>query len=130
MNQSIKKKSAALSELYRRIIPIVETMGGVAVQVAVPLSHWRANVAEPRIEEVPALRAKMPDGLRAEFAPIAPLSTLLPTLVRVRRARFGLPESDWSLTHLPDGWHWTQTPLSDDEIRKCLTPEGPPAIHN
>ena len=128
--QTINEKYAALADLYSRIEQIAKELGGAADSVIVPVSHMIATVLDPRSEDVPALRVKMPNGFRVEFAPSGPLSTPYVLSVRVRRAHHGVPKSDCLFNFLSDGWHLTQTLLSEDEIRKCLTPEGPlPAVY-
>jgi hypothetical protein len=123
-------KSAELNELYSRVTQIAETMGGAAVQRSVRVSMVGAMVAAPRSEDVPALHVDMPDKFRVEFTPFQPLNTPFVLSVTVLRLHFGSPKNGWALYFGPDGWRRTQTPLSDEEIRECLRPEGPrPALY-
>jgi hypothetical protein len=73
--QTINEKYAALVDLYGRIEVIAKKMGGAAVPVVVSVSHMIAIVPDPRSEDVPALRVKMPDGFRVEFAPSTALGS-------------------------------------------------------
>ena len=118
-------KTAALNELYRRITQIAESMGCHASAITSSPSVQRAMGAVPRIEDDPALRVDMPDDFQVEFAPSYPLSFPSDLSVRAKRTHRGLRKRDWHFNFGPDGWRRTQVPLSDDEIRGCLTPEGP-----
>jgi hypothetical protein len=118
-------KSRALNELYCRITQIAEAMGGRVFPIESSLSFPSATVADPRFEDVPALRVDMPDDFRVEFVPSYPLSFPSDLSMRAKRIHGGLRKSDWHFNFAPDGWRRTQAPLSDDEIRVCLTPEGP-----
>jgi hypothetical protein len=126
IQQTTLDKSAALDTLYRRFRGVAETIGGTASQETVERFLEGALVAEPRSEDVPALRVEMPGRFRVELAPPGPLSVGNILLVRARRTHGGALKSDWSLVFGPEGWRWTKAPLSDPEIRACLTPEGPP----
>jgi len=118
-------KSAALDELYRRITRFAEVMGGTASRTVLSVSVPVAMVSAPRSEDAPALVAEMPGNFRVDFAPSFPLSIGNALSVRAVRTHAGLRKNDWTLNFGPDGWRRTQAPLSDDEIRACLTPEGP-----
>ena len=116
-------KSTALNELYSRITQIAEAMGGRVSRIKPSVSFPSAEGAAPRIEDVPALCVDMPDNFQVEFAPSYPLSLPSDLLVRAKRTHGRLRESDWHFNFAPDGWRRIHAPLSDDEIRECLTPE-------
>jgi len=125
-----RDKLGRLEELYSRITRIAGAMGGTAFRTVLRLSFPAEKVAAPRSEGTPALVAKMPDNFGVVFAPTFPLSVMSALLVRARRTHAGLLESDWHCNFGPDGWRRTQAPLSDDEIRACLTTDGTmPAVH-
>jgi hypothetical protein len=116
----------ALYELYKRIAEIAESMGGRAT--AGSASRRRAiDVAEPRDENVPALFIEMPDGFYVDFAPP---DVLRPgaLAVHARRVHRGGTKNPWMFNFLQGTWRTGQSDLSDEEIRKCLTPEGRPAV--
>jgi hypothetical protein len=92
------------------------------------LSFPSAIVAAPATETVPALHVEMPDFFRLEMAPPHPLSIGNALTVRVKRTHGSARKSDWNFSFGPKGWQRTQDPLSDDEIRQCLTPGGPRAV--
>lgn len=119
-------KFAALNELYSRITRIAEAMGGTASPVVLGLSLPSAVVATPRSEDAPALGVEMPGGFQVDFAPAHPLSIGNALSVRARRTHRGGRKNDWIFTFIQDVWRYSQNPLSDEEIRKCLTPDGPP----
>jgi hypothetical protein len=130
MTLQASNKSAALNELYSRIMQIAGAMGGTASQSSVSISMPSAMVVAPRGEHVPALYVEMPNGFRVEFTPSLPLNTPFVLSVQVRRTHHGLPKNGWMFNFCPDGWRRTLAPLSDDEIRECLTPDGPmPAVY-
>jgi hypothetical protein len=118
-------KSAVLDELYYRIAQIAEAMDGTASPLVSRQSLPSQMVATPSSENVQALWVRLPDEFQVEFAPSHPLSIGNALSVRAVRTHAGLRKSDWTLNFGPDGWRRTQAPLSDDEIRACLTPEGP-----
>jgi hypothetical protein len=117
-------KSAALNSLYARIMAIAKAMGGSA-SLAAAQSIPPAMIAEPRSDDVPALRVKMPDEFEVDFAPYLPLSVGSALSVRAMRTHSGWSETDWTFIFGTDGWRRAQRPLSDAEISACLTPEGP-----
>jgi hypothetical protein len=123
--QTGSDKSAALKELYSRVVTIAEAMGGTASRTVISLSIESAMVATPRSEDAPSLHVAMPNGFQADFVPAHALSVGNALSVRVTRTHDDSRKSDWSFNYGPDGWRRTQTPLSDDEISACLTPEGP-----
>ncbi len=127
MDPQFLQKSAALDQLYGRITEIAGAMGGTAVRILEPVSFPNAMEDTPRRENAPALHMDMPDDFRVEFAPSFPLSIGNALSVRAVRTHGGGRKNDWTFTHSPDGWRRTQAPLSDDEIRACLKPEGPRA---
>lgn len=125
--QTIVNKTAELDEFYNRVMRIARSMGGSTSRLASNLSSPRAMVAGPRTEDAPGLRAQMPNGLQVEFAPSNALSIGNALSVNARRTVGEGRKSDWTFTFGSNGWQRTGSPLSDDEIRECLTPEGPPA---
>jgi hypothetical protein len=130
MDTQFLQKSAALDQLYGRITEIAGAMGGTAVRILEPLSFPNAMVDTPRRENAPALHVDLPDDFRVEFAPSFPLSIGSALSVSAVRTHAGGRKTDWAFNFGADGWRRTQVPLSDDEIRACLTPEGPrPAVY-
>jgi len=122
---TVNDKSAALCKLYDRITRVAEAMGGTATHQVLALTIPGAMTAGYQSENAPALRAEMPDSFQVEFAPSFPLSIGNALSVKARRTHAGFSKTEWGFTLGPDGWRRTQAPLSDDEIRACLTPEGP-----
>lgn len=122
---TIDNRIATLDDLYGRITRTAEAIGGRASRnrscLAVPLQM----VAEPRTEDVPALQVEMPDSFQVNFAPLYPLSAGNALSVQARRTHHGARKNDWFFNFGPDGWRRTQVLLSEEEIRACLTPEGP-----
>ena len=118
-------KSAALNELYDRVVRIAEAMGGDAVRRVTRLSLPNAMTATPRGEDAPTLHVQMPNGFEVDITPADALSVGNALSVHVKRTHDGLRKSDWRFNYGPNGWRRTQNPLSDDEIGACLTPEGP-----
>lgn len=115
-------KTTALDELYCRITRVAEAMGSHATIMRTSVSFPCTAVAAPSVEDDPALRVEMPDDFQVEFAPSYPLSFPSTLSVRAKRTHARLRKSDWHFNLGPDGWRRTQAPLSDDEIRMCLTP--------
>jgi hypothetical protein len=125
--QASVNKSVALEELYSRITRIADELSGTASRTSPRHFLPSAVVAEPVSEAVPALRVEMPDSFQVDFAPSYPLGTPGNALsVEARRTHHGARKSDWRFNFGAAGWQRTQTALTDDEIRACLTPEGPP----
>jgi hypothetical protein len=125
-HQTGVNKTAALDELYNRITHVAVAMSGSASRAMSSLSLPSAMVAAPRTEDAPTLHVKMPNRFEVEFTPTHPLNVGNALSVQARRTISGARKSDWMLSFGPNGWQRTQVPLSDDEIRACLTPEGPP----
>ncbi len=119
-------KSAAISHLYSRIEKVAIAMGGTTHRTTASRSLPGAMVAVPRSEDVPALLVEMPNSFHVDFAPLYPLNIGNALFVQAKRIHRGSSKTDWQFTFGPEGWRRTQAPLSDDEIRTCLTPEGPP----
>jgi hypothetical protein len=119
-------KFAALDELFRRIGPIAEAMGGAPNVARASVLPMSATVDEQRPEVVPKLDAEMPDGFVVEFTPSGPLSTPYVLSVNVQRAHQGYAKTSSSINFLDGAWRMGQTPLSDDQIRAWLTLDGPP----
>jgi hypothetical protein len=124
--QTSGNKSAALDELYSRITRIADEMRGTASRTSPRHFLPSAVVDEPVSEAVPALHVEMPDSFQVDFAPSYPLSTPGNALsVRAVRTHHGARKSDRTFIFGANGWQ-----ITDDEIRACLTPEGPqPAIY-
>jgi len=118
-------KTAALHELYRRIARVAEEMGGTATRVLSSRSVPSAIVATLHRENVPGLCVQMPDDFRVDFAPFYPLSMGSALTVQARRTQSGRGKSGRTFDFAQDGWRSVKVPLSDDEIRACLTPVGP-----
>ncbi len=126
--QTSDTKTAALDKLYSGITRIVEEMSGKASRSESRRGVPDAMVASPQSEGVPALHVEMPGGFQVDFAPSHPLSVGNALSVRATRGLSGSRKTDWTFIFGRDGWQRTQAPLSDDEIRACLTPEGPPSL--
>jgi len=122
---TVNDKSAALGKLYGRITRVAEAMGGTASHQVLALTIPGAMTADYQSENAPALCAEMPDSFQVEFAPSFPLSIWNALSVRAKRFHAGLPKTEWGFDLGPDGWQRTQVQLSVNEIRACLTPEGP-----
>jgi hypothetical protein len=125
-------KTTALVELYSRVTRVAGAMGGTASPYTSSLSVQSAMAPPsplgPRAEDAPALLVNMPKGFEVDFAPSNPLSIGTALSVTATRTVGAGRKSDRSFIFGPDGcWHMTQDhPLTDDEIRVCLTLEGPP----
>jgi hypothetical protein len=114
-----RDNSAALDELYDRIKPIAEAMGG-NVSLRLPAPNGCG----------PALRAEMPNDFWVDFDPSYSSNFGNALAVRAIRIYCGLRKSSWAFALGSGGWEREKSPLSDDEIRDCLSPEGPkPAVH-
>jgi hypothetical protein len=122
---TVNEKTAALGNLYERITRIATEKGGTASHQVLALTVPGQMSAAHQSENAPALSAEMPDRFQVEFAPAFPLSIGNALSVNARRTHAGGRKTDWVFNFGPDGWRRTQDPLSDDEIRACLTPEGP-----
>ncbi len=128
MNQV--EKVVALDALYTRIADVAKAMGGTASKVSTRLALPSAMTATPQSDDAPALIVEMQDNFRTEFAPSNALRIGNALTVRVVRTHEGMRKTDWHFNLALDGWQRSQTPLSDDDIRQCLTPEGPkPAFY-
>jgi hypothetical protein len=124
-----EEKSAALDLLYARISRAAEAMGGKAAPRLTAIAFRSAEVAIPQTEAANALLVEMPDSFQVELTPAHPLSIGNVVSVRAVRKHAGGRKNDWVLNFVNGEWRATQSLLSDDEIRKCLTPEGPPPIY-
>ena len=122
-------KIAALDILYARVSRAAEAMGGKAAPRLAAIAFRSADVAIPQTEAVNALLVEMPDSFQLELTPAHPLSIGNVVSVRAVRKHGGGRKNDWVFNFVNGEWQATQSPLSDDEIRKCLTPEGPPPIY-
>jgi hypothetical protein len=121
---TVTDKAAALGKLYDSVARIAKEMGGTATHQVRELNVPAIAMASHQSEDVPVLIAEMPDSFLVEFAPTFPLSIKYATSVRAVRTHDGERESNWAF-YWSDGWRRTQSPLSADEIRECLTPERP-----
>ncbi len=126
--QTIEKHIAALQGLYKRITEVAKSMGGTAMN-RVASRRVTVNVAIPRSDDVPALNVEMPGGFQIEFAPPNTLSGGNALSVQARRIHHGGRKNDWTFNFLQGAWLVGETNLSDEEIRRCLTSEGPPALY-
>lgn len=121
--QTSINKTAALDDLYARFTRVAREMGGAASRLAWPVT-LDVEVPSRRTEDAPALRVEMPDGFQVELVPRFPLSSPGNTLsVQAIRTLTGARKTDRNFNFGPNGWQ-----VLDDEIRSCLTPEGPPAV--
>lgn len=129
MNQQqlIEAHIAALHGLYERVAEVAKVMGGKPRE-GVSLFRRTVEVALPRSENVPALEVEMPDSFDVKFAPSNPLGMGNVVSVRARRTHHGGGKNDWTFNCVEGVWRMGQNPLSDEEIRGCLTPEGPRPI--
>ena len=128
LNEIRESHFAALHELYKRITEIAGSMGGTATE-GFARRRLTINVAVPRDENVPALTVEMPDKFQVDFGPHNALGYGNALSVRARRIHRGGTKNDWTFNHEQGVWRYAQKPLSDEDIRKCLTPEGPPSLH-
>lgn len=127
-----EEKIVALDMLYARVNRIAESMGGKATPRLDSIAFREAAVLIPRTEAVNALLVEMPDSFQVELIPAYPLSVPGNVVsVNAKRTHAGGRKTDWVFNFvLAQGeWRVTQGPLSDEAIRKCLTPEGPPPIY-
>jgi len=123
-----EEKAAALHTLHRNIGRVAQSMDGTPIHGAKHISLPSPVVAEPRAELVPYLRVEMPDNFVVESELNDPLSLPYALSVKLTRTHNGGRKTDWQFVHGQDGWCGRQGLLTDDEIRACLTPEGPPPL--
>jgi hypothetical protein len=121
-------KANALDELYNYAERVTVAMDGRPYRAAEDLSYRGVIAAStPRGEDVPTLRVTMPDGFQVEFCPIHPLSVPGNALiVRAKRVFKGQSKNDYIFTWGLNGWTCSGVPVTDETIRSCLTPDGPP----
>jgi hypothetical protein len=124
-----EEKSAALDLLYARFSRTAEAMGGKAAPRLGAIAFRSAEVAIPQTEAVNTLLVEMPDSFQVELTPAHPLSIGNVVSVQAVRKHRGGRKTDWGFNFVNGEWRASQEPLSDEEIRKCLTPEGPPPIY-
>lgn len=128
--QTSGTKAAALDELYSRITRIAKEMGGTASPRTSTVGFSAASVPSSRSEDAPALRVLMSDGFQVDFAPLQPLRIGNALSVRATRTTPQGRLTDWSWNLGLDGsWQGAKGPLTDKEIRDCLTPKGPPPLY-
>lgn len=119
-------KIAALNKLYNRFAQVARAMGGNASSGESILSLPSAMVATSASEKVPSLHVKMPNGFEVRLAPTNPLSLGNTLSVKAKRTISSSCKNDWMFRFGPNGWQCSAATLAYDEIRACLTPEGPP----
>jgi hypothetical protein len=119
------EKAAALGNLYDHVQRVAVTMNGRASRDVENLSVPAAMASQPRGENVPTVRVAMPNGFEVEFSPTLPLSIGNALSVRAKRIYRGQPKSDYTFVFGPNGWTRGAGSLSDDDLRSCLTPDGP-----
>ncbi len=124
---TVNDKAAALGKLYDRVTRIAKEMGGTATHQVWALTVPGQITAAHQSENAPVLIAEMPDDFRVEFVPAFPLSIGNALSVRIKRLDAGYPKNEWAFNYSPDGWRRTQALLTEEEIRACLTAEGPRA---
>jgi hypothetical protein len=100
-------------------------MNGRPYRAVEHLSFPAAMVAEPRGEDVPTVRVSMPNDFEVEFCPTFPLSIGNALSVKAKRICRGQPKNDHTFVSGPNGWVYGAGSLSDDDLRSCLTPDGP-----
>ncbi len=101
-------------------------MNGRPYRAVERLSYPSAMAAgTPPGEDVATLRVTMPNGFDVEFCPLYPLSIGNPLVVRAKRIFKGQPKNDYTFTLGKNDWAYGVAPLSDDDIRRCVTPDGP-----
>ena len=125
--QMIEAHITALRGLYECIAEVAKSMGGI---VRERVSGFRRNVDVPfpRRENILTLEVEMPDSFHVELAPSNTLGGGNVVSVRARRTHYGGLKNDWTSTFVHGVWRMGQNPLSDEDIRRCLTPEGPRPI--
>jgi len=124
-----EEKLAALDLLYARFTRVADEMNGEAIPRLGAMAFRSAEVAIPQTEAVNELLLKMPDNFHVELTPSHPLSVGNVVSVRAVRTHAGGRKNDWTFNFVKGEWRTSQEPLSNDEIRKCLTPEGPPPLY-
>lgn len=123
---TVRRKKAALSDLFKRIAPVARDMGGRSYLGESDVAFEAAIVSFPRTERAPSLHVEIPSGLVADFAPSRPLSVESVLLVQARRWLRVSRIADRAFTFLNGGWLYLSQPLTEDHVRQCLTLEGPP----
>jgi hypothetical protein len=118
-------KATALDSLYNHVARVAITMNGKPHRSVGHLSLPAAMIAEPRGEDVPTVRVTMPNAFEVELCPTFPLSAGNALSVRAKRIYRGQPKNDYTFVFGPSGWTRGAGSLSDDDIRSCLTPDGP-----
>jgi hypothetical protein len=100
-------------------------MGGNSYRGESDVAFETAMVFLPRTEHAPSLHVEMSSGLVADFAPSRPLSVESVLLVQARRWLHVSRIADRAFTFLNGEWLYISQPLTEDQIRQCLTLEGP-----
>jgi hypothetical protein len=119
-------KLAAIERLYNRIETIAKAMSGVPCALTAYVGFPADISSEPILKDTPALVAKMPNDFRVEFVPDRPLIAPGELQVWARRIHSGSRKTDMQFHFVSNGWQTDGSPLSDEQIRACLTPDGPP----
>ncbi len=118
-------KATALKNLYDHVARVAVTINGKPYRAVEHLNVPAAMAAEPRGEDVPTVRVTMPNGFEVEICPTQPLSLGNALSARAKRTYRGQPKSDYTFVCGPSGWTRGAASLSDEDIRSCLTPDGP-----
>jgi hypothetical protein len=123
--------NAALETLYARVTRIAEDMKGTVTTTTESRSFEAAIVEPPKSENVRGLHVEMPGGFQVDFAPSRALGApgnVLP--VKAKRYLGGSRTDDWDSIFVQGEWQFAGKPVSDDDLRACLTPRGPkPAVY-
>lgn len=118
-------KRAALDGLFGRIAPIARAMGGKSYPGESYVA-FEADVAlSPRTEAVPSLHVEMVNGLVADFGPSRPLRGDGVLLVQARRWFHVSRIADRTFNFSNGEWQTVGRPLTEEQIRHCLSLEGP-----
>jgi hypothetical protein len=127
MYEDSDDRIAALKNLYARIKQVAKAMGGTATEAPLSLRLQSECGETPSSEDVSELHVAIGDSFQVKFCP-SPLSNLGNTFsVTAWRVQGGFVMDSQPFSLRQGEWRRTQSPLSDDEIRKCLTPQGPKA---
>lgn len=122
---SVCDKRDALDQLFRHIAPVARAMGGKAYLGESDVAFETATAFSPRTEPVPSLHVEMSSGLVADFAPSRPLSVEDVLLVQARRWLHVSRIADWAFSFSNGEWLYMCQPLTEGQIRQCLSLGGP-----
>ena len=121
---SVSDKGIALDELYGRIAPVARAIGGKSYYGESEVAFEPAMVFLQRRQRAPSLHVEMSSGLVADFAPIRPLCADSVLSVQGRRCLRVSRKADWVFSFLNGEWLCVNRPLTEQQIRQCLTLEG------